>query len=534
VTVLPFVASRLGMAFGAAAADGAGAHFATGILRDLTLRLDINALAMLAFTIGITAFTTRMATNSMVPLCAVTFTMAGLVDAVQIVPHLGPGAPASATYATTVGATLLGRAAAGLIFAGGGCLIRFGFALGRRPSPFLLFALFLPVVAYTWHAMATILGPSPLPLSGLGSIAVLLYVLTAIFLLPVVQDERETFFGRGLIAGLVPLAVGQLALNTGVVSVYDNGFHIAMLLKWFAWLLPAVGLGIDFLSAFHVRGVTGEKQFLRAVVDAIPHFIYARDLEGRFTLVNKAVARYYDRRVDQVEGHGLADINDNPDQVRAWMDEDRETFARGTEWTYPEEVQHNTTGETLWLQSIKKPLLSNLTGQPQVLGVSIDVTDRVHIERELAQRLKLERTAAGILKIFVQCTAETLDETMAHVLADVGDFTGASRCAIVRFGAGDQPARRLFCWIDPAGDMVAHPPLALDMDLLGWSDRWFSMNTPVVVGPLETRTLATSKTDGRWQIIDTKYERIYELNEHQPKAPRFHYHYLGKYGNPPA
>jgi hypothetical protein len=42
------------------------------------------------------------------------------------------------------------------------------------------------------------------------------------------------------------------------------------------------------------------------------------------------------------------------------------------------------------------------------------------------------------------------------------------------------------------------------------------------------------KEDGRWQIIDTKYERIYELNEHQPKAPHFHYHYLGKYGNPPA
>ncbi|MAG30987.1 MAG: hypothetical protein CL908_08865 [Deltaproteobacteria bacterium] len=38
------------------------------------------------------------------------------------------------------------------------------------------------------------------------------------------------------------------------------------------------------------------------------------------------------------------------------------------------------------------------------------------------------------------------------------------------------------------------------------------------------------KTDGRWQIIDTKYERIYELNEKQDSGPRFDYHYLGKYG----
>ena len=42
------------------------------------------------------------------------------------------------------------------------------------------------------------------------------------------------------------------------------------------------------------------------------------------------------------------------------------------------------------------------------------------------------------------------------------------------------------------------------------------------------------KEDGRWQIIDTKYERIYELNEHQPKEPHFDYHYLGKYGADPS
>ena len=32
------------------------------------------------------------------------------------------------------------------------------------------------------------------------------------------------------------------------------------------------------------------------------------------------------------------------------------------------------------------------------------------------------------------------------------------------------------------------------------------------------------KEDGRWQIIDSKYERIYELNERQPEDPKFDYH----------
>jgi len=38
------------------------------------------------------------------------------------------------------------------------------------------------------------------------------------------------------------------------------------------------------------------------------------------------------------------------------------------------------------------------------------------------------------------------------------------------------------------------------------------------------------KVDGRWLIRDTKYERIYELNEGRDPEPRFDYHYLGKYG----
>ena len=38
------------------------------------------------------------------------------------------------------------------------------------------------------------------------------------------------------------------------------------------------------------------------------------------------------------------------------------------------------------------------------------------------------------------------------------------------------------------------------------------------------------KIDGKWLIADTKYERIYELNEHRREDPKFDYHYLAKYG----
>lgn len=38
------------------------------------------------------------------------------------------------------------------------------------------------------------------------------------------------------------------------------------------------------------------------------------------------------------------------------------------------------------------------------------------------------------------------------------------------------------------------------------------------------------KLDGRWLIRETKYERIYEMNERRDPDPKFDYHYLGLYG----
>src|SRR5688572_9906388 len=39
--------------------------------------------------------------------------------------------------------------------------------------------------------------------------------------------------------------------------------------------------------------LTGQQHFLRQVIDTIPHFVFAKDRTGRFTLANEAVAAAY-------------------------------------------------------------------------------------------------------------------------------------------------------------------------------------------------------------------------------------------------
>ena len=48
--------------------------------------------------------------------------------------------------------------------------------------------------------------------------------------------------------------------------------------------------------------LTAERRFLRQVIDINPNFVFAKDRQGRFTLVNQAIADVYGTSIDQLVG----------------------------------------------------------------------------------------------------------------------------------------------------------------------------------------------------------------------------------------
>src|SRR5574341_302619 len=59
----------------------------------------------------------------------------------------------------------------------------------------------------------------------------------------------------------------------------------------------------------------GEK-LLRQIIDLVPHFIFAKDVEGRFILVNQAVADAYGTTVKELTGKTDADFAKSEEEVR--------------------------------------------------------------------------------------------------------------------------------------------------------------------------------------------------------------------------
>jgi PAS domain S-box-containing protein len=126
--------------------------------------------------------------------------------------------------------------------------------------------------------------------------------------------------------------------------------------------------------------------FLRQVIDTTPNFIFAKDRDGRFTLVNKAVADAYGTTVDNLIGKKDADFNRNQDEVNFSRLHDLEVIDTRRERFIPEERITDAAGNVRWLQTVKRPLLNESGEAVMVLGAATDITERKRMEETLRRR----------------------------------------------------------------------------------------------------------------------------------------------------
>jgi PAS domain S-box-containing protein len=171
------------------------------------------------------------------------------------------------------------------------------------------------------------------------------------------------------------------------------------------------GVSIDISDRKRAEeALQNERAFLRQVIDIDPNFIFAKDREGRFTLVNQAVADAYGTTVEELIGKTDADFNPNPDEIAFFHRMDLEVMDSLKERFIAEERLTDAQGNLRWLQTVKRPIIDKDGSANQILGASTDITLRKNAEAEL------ERNRQELAHVTRISTMGELAASLAHEL----------------------------------------------------------------------------------------------------------------------
>jgi PAS domain S-box-containing protein len=138
--------------------------------------------------------------------------------------------------------------------------------------------------------------------------------------------------------------------------------------------------------------IEGQRAFLRQVIDMCPNFIFVKDEQGRFALVNRAIAEAHGLQPSEMIGKSDSDIGMPPEQAEAYRRDDLIVLQSGQQKEVHEE-HTDSCGQSLWLHTVKRPLLDDSGRPTRILGVANDITLHKHAEETLRNAREVAESA---------------------------------------------------------------------------------------------------------------------------------------------
>jgi cyclic di-GMP phosphodiesterase Gmr len=140
-----------------------------------------------------------------------------------------------------------------------------------------------------------------------------------------------------------------------------------------------------------------DNRLLQEIVDHLPLALTVQDAEGRFILVNSVAAANLATPAESLIGASPADFL--PPEDAAHRREWETTLVKSGRMNTVEESIAGPTGEQTWLTS-HKPV--NILGQTLLLTSSLNITDRKHVEIDLAKRVHFDELTGFPNRILIQ------------------------------------------------------------------------------------------------------------------------------------
>jgi PAS domain S-box-containing protein len=147
-----------------------------------------------------------------------------------------------------------------------------------------------------------------------------------------------------------------------------------------------VGISRDISAQKEImQKLNEERDFLQVLMDYIPYTIYFKDLECRFTKINKAQAKLCGIS-DPKMAIGMTDFDFFNEQTAASAFEDEQKIIKtGVPMIEKVEQIKDTEENTIWVSATKIPVKDNYGNITGLVGISIDITEKRIAEGKLRE-----------------------------------------------------------------------------------------------------------------------------------------------------
>lgn len=215
------------------------------------------------------------------------------------------------------------------------------------------------------------------------TVAVLLAViLLSLFVLGIAHLSRlrlSALLAEGYPATQMLAFSNSALINLAWVSVFLIGVSglgfLAITARWNQELKREVRVRTRLLEQ-------GRKR-ISAIINSVPHMIFAREASGDFVFANKATARalgYSEAALARGESMSLPEVNA---QLSALAEKDSRIFSGGTEESESVEILRDAAGDERKLKTVRVLMDMDDANPPAVLTVAVDVTEQEQTEAKL-------------------------------------------------------------------------------------------------------------------------------------------------------
>ncbi|MEM7184830.1 MAG: methyl-accepting chemotaxis protein [Spirochaetota bacterium] len=157
-----------------------------------------------------------------------------------------------------------------------------------------------------------------------------------------------------------------------------------------------------------------ENRLLKFIFWQLPHIFFVRNRQGVFVLANQKIANNFGAKsMDEIIGKTDYDFIKNPEQVKNIHAQDKKIMDSRKPLVMPRTKYTSKTGENTWLQTFKLPIVEANGQCNNILGFSIDITEKVEIENRAKDATeKLAETVAEVTG-YIKEVLTTSDQVVA-------------------------------------------------------------------------------------------------------------------------